>query len=303
MPAPCATRIPSSTRPMPDVLLAGATGTLGRAIAHELARRRHPARLLTRSLARAAELDRGRCEIVRAEVTRPETLRGVMEGVDTVISTVGITRQRDGLTYREVDYQANLNLLDEARRSGVRRFVYVSVLHGDRLRRLAICDAKERFVDALRASGLDDGVIRPNGFFTDLTAFVDMARRGRVVLFGDGQVRANPIHPDDLATVCVDAAAGTAREVEVGGPEVLTQIEIARLAFEAVGRPPRITHVPDVARRGVLALARTFTSSRIHGPLEFFLTVTARDMVAPRAGHRPLGAFFQAFARQGAVAA
>ena len=288
---------------MPQLLLAGATGTLGRAIARELAERQRPARLLTRSLARAADLDRGRSEIVRAEVTRPETLRGVMDGIDTVISTVGITRQRDGLTYMDVDYRANRNLLDEALRSGVRKVVFVSVLHGERLRHLKICDAKERFVDALRVSGLDYSVIRPNGFFSDLTAFLDMARRGRAYVFGDGSVRANPIHPADLAEVCVDAVHRSEREIEVGGPEVLTQTAIARLAFEALGQPPKITHVPDAVRRGALTLARTFTSSRTYGPIEFFLTVMARDMVAPQAGHRRLGDYFrQRAAASGAAA-
>ena len=53
----------------------------------------------------------------------------------------------------DVDYQANLNLLNEARESGVRKFIYVSVLNGEKLRHLKICDAKEMFVEELKKSG------------------------------------------------------------------------------------------------------------------------------------------------------
>ena len=42
--------------------------------------------------------------------------KGVCEDIDVVISTVGITRQKDGMTYMDVDFQANANLIDEAKR-------------------------------------------------------------------------------------------------------------------------------------------------------------------------------------------
>jgi len=56
--------------------------------------------------------------IITAEVTQPNTRQGICNNVDFVISTLGITRQRDKLTYQNVDYQANLNLLREAERVG-----------------------------------------------------------------------------------------------------------------------------------------------------------------------------------------
>ena len=66
-----------------------------------------------------------------------------------VISTVGIARQKDGFTYMDVDYRENANLLSEAKRSGVKKFIYVSVLNGEKLSNLKIFEAKERFVTEL----------------------------------------------------------------------------------------------------------------------------------------------------------
>ncbi len=277
---------------MKKVLLAGASGYLGGYIAQALLQKPHDLRLVTRSAQKLRALDLDCGDLVEAELTRPETLAGCCRDVDTVISTVGITRQKDGLGYDDVDYQANLNLLDEARASGVRRFIYVSVLNGERLRQLKICDAKERFVGELKQSGLDYCVIRPNGFFSDMSEFYAMAKQGRIYLFGDGEHRINPIHGADLAAICIEAIDDPKREIDAGGPDTLSYNEIAALAFETAGTPARITHLPDWMRRTLLALLRLFTPSRFYGPIEFFLTVSATDMTAPLHGSHRLRQHF-----------
>ena len=91
-------------------------------------------------------------EVFIGEVTKPETLRGIADDVDIVMSTVGITRQKDGLTYQEVDYQGNVNLLREALNSGVRKFIYVSALKAGEMPSLKIVQAKEQFVEDALAS-------------------------------------------------------------------------------------------------------------------------------------------------------
>ena len=233
---------------MKKILLAGATGYLGSHIAKRLIQNACDLRVIVRSPARLAEQGIEVEDSVLAEVTRPKTLKGCCDGIDTVISTLGITRQKDGLTYRDVDYQANLNLLNEARENGVSKFIYVSVLNGDKLRHLKICDAKERFVEQLEKSGLEYCVIRPNGFFSDMSEFFTMAQRGKLYLFGSGTQKTNPIHGEDLAAVCVDAIETEEQEIKVGGPETLTYNDIARIAFEVAGTEPKIVRVPDWVR-------------------------------------------------------
>jgi uncharacterized protein YbjT (DUF2867 family) len=231
-------------------------------------------------------------KIVKAEVTRPETLEGVCMGVETVISTIGITRQKDGLSYMDVDYQANINLLKEAKSAGVRKFIYVSVIDADKLSHLKITEAKERFVDGLKASGLEYTVIRPNGFFSDLRDVLYMAEKGRVVLFGNGESKLNPIHGADLAEVCVQAIAQKEKEISVGGPDILTQNEIAEMALCAWGKPANVIHLPGWIRLLILQTAKIFLTEQRFGPLEFFLTVMARDSIATRHGTHRLQDFF-----------
>lgn len=275
------------------VLIAGSTGYLGRHLV-ELCRSRGLAFLaLTRNRGKLENLGVDPETIRVGEVTDPVSVRGCCEGIDTVFSAIGITRQKEGLTYMDVDYRANHNLLEEAKRAGVQRFVYVSALGGERLRHLKIFAAKERFVDELKTSGLSYTILRPNGFFSDMGDFLGMARRGRVFLFGDGELRINPIHGADLASFCLESLQSNRKEIEVGGPDVLSQNAIARLALEAHGRSPRIVHLPDWIRRIVLWLARRVTSVATYGPIEFFLTTMALDNVAPATGTRHLADFFR----------
>lgn len=273
------------------VLVAGSTGYLGKHILRELENRGISFKAIARNPGKLPDLDQE--PILKAEVTDPSSLSGICEGFDVVISTVGITRQKNGLTYMDVDYQANLNLLREAQKAGVQKFIYISAINGDKLRHLKIFEAKEGFVDELKESGIDYTVLRPNGFFSDMGDFLEMAKRGRVYLFGSGQYRLNPIHGADLAEVVLDSIASKEKEITVGGPDVLTQNEIAALALDSWYNDVKITHLPDWTRKLTISLLRTFTSSKTYGPIEFFMTAMAMNNVAPRYGTHRLYNFFQ----------
>jgi uncharacterized protein YbjT (DUF2867 family) len=274
------------------ILLAGSTGYLGLYIAKELQQRSWFFRAIARSPEKLGRNEIKANEILKAELTDPASIKECCKGIDIVVSTVGITKQKDGLTYMDVDYQANMNLLKEAKRSGVKKFIYVSVLNGERLRNLKICEAKELFVDKLKQSGIDYCIIRPNGFFSDISEFFNMAKKGRIYLFGKGKLKANPIHGEDLATFCVNAIDKPDKEVEIGGPETLTQNEIASIAFDILGKKPKITHIPDWVRIVILKLARYLTGSKVYGPVEFLMTVMAMDMLAPEYGKHTLKEYF-----------
>jgi uncharacterized protein YbjT (DUF2867 family) len=212
--------------------------------------------------------------------------------MDVVFSSIGITRQKDGLTFRDVDYQGNVNLLEVALRASVKKFVYVSAFNGPRLRHLEIIDAHEAFVDVLEASGIDCVVLRPTGYFSDMGEVLEMARRGRVWLIGSGNSRVNPIHGADLAVACVDAIEGSDPEIDVGGPQTFTWNEVAALAFATLGKPEKTSHVPSWLMWSVVRLIGLF--NRHQGDLLTFLTTMATtDVVAPAIGTHTLAAHYR----------
>ena len=277
---------------MKRVLLAGITGYLGSYIAKELQERAYSVRAIARDPEILKQKNIEANEVLKADVTQPDSIKECCKNIDVVISTVGITRQKDGLTYMEVDYQANMNLLQQAKMCGVKKFIFVSVLNGEKLKHLKICEAKERFVEQLERSGLDYCIIRPNGFFSDMSEFYTMAKKRRIYLFGNGELKSNPIHGEDLAAVCVDAIEKTNQTIKVGGPETLTHQEIALSAFDVLGSKPKITYIPEWMRILVLKLLKMFTGSKVYGPIEFFMTVMAIDMLAPEYGKHTLKEHF-----------
>ncbi|WP_425100577.1 SDR family oxidoreductase [Tropicibacter sp. S64] len=279
---------------MQKVFIAGATGYLGRYLCAEYRRRGWHVTALVRNRARAGDLAAD--TLVEAEATRPDEIAGVMEGGELVVSALGITRQADGLGYRDVDYGANLILLREAERAGVQRFAYVHVLNAKAMRHVPLVAAKADFVDVLLASSLPSTVIAPSGYFSDMEAFLAMARSGRVWLFGSGAPRINPIHGADLAFAIAEATEGGRGWLDIGGPDVLTQSGIARLAFSALGREPRITCLPDALRKAALTVLPWVTPRRVHGPAQFFLTAMALDMVGETHGNRSLADHFSGLA-------
>ncbi|MDF9797927.1 uncharacterized protein YbjT (DUF2867 family) [Catalinimonas alkaloidigena] len=274
------------------VIVAGATGYLGRHILMELQKRKLAFKAITRNENKLREIALEDTQIVKAEVTRAISLKEKLTGASVLISAVGITRQKDGLTYMDVDYRANLNLLEEAKRAGIRKFIYISAIHGEQMRHLKIMAAKEKFVDALKASGLEYTIIRPNGFFSDMKDFLDMAKRGRIYLFGKGNFKLNPIHGADLAEVIIDAIDQAKQEIVVGGPDIFSQNEIAEMALSAYRKPVNIVHLPDWIRKVSIRLVRIFASQVTYGPIEFFLTMMGQDNIAPRYGLHRLKPFF-----------
>ena len=272
---------------MKCVLVAGATGYLGGYVTREFKDRGYFVRALVRSSKKIGNLWDATDEIIEGEVTKPETLEQVCDGIDVAFSSIGITRQKDGLSFRDVDYQGNMNLLEEALRADVKKFVYVSAFNGPNLRHLDIVAAHEDFVDELKKSGIEYAVLRPTGYFSDMGEILEMARKGRVWLIGSGENRVNPIHGADLAVACVDAMGGDATDIDVGGPQTMTWVEAAALAFEVLDKPARVSHVPRWMMWSVVRLVRLF--NRHQGELlAFFTTMATTDVVAPPTGTHTL---------------
>jgi farnesol dehydrogenase len=111
------------------ILLTGATGYLGSAIARELIARRQPFRVLVRDASRLGfDPVECHCEVAVGDLRDLDALEAAVRGVDAVIHTAGLVkmwaRYRDD--FEHVNVHALRNLLQAAGRAGVRRVVYTS---------------------------------------------------------------------------------------------------------------------------------------------------------------------------------
>lgn len=280
---------------MASVLVAGASGVLGREVLRAAKAAGHRVRALVRSALGADQVSADADDIVIADALDPKALAGACRQTEIVFSSLGASvasHAAERRNYRAVDVAANANLLAEARRAGVRRFVYTAVFVQPGYAATRYIQAHEEAAKAVQGSGLSCTIMRPTGFYSAMLEFLTMARRGVVPLVGGGASRSNPIHPADLAAACVANLSDGAAEVPLGGPDVLTRREIVEAAFAALGKKPRTISVPLGAMLVGATLARV-ASPRTGDLLAFAGRVSAVDCVAPAYGSRRLADYFR----------
>jgi uncharacterized protein YbjT (DUF2867 family) len=277
------------------ILIAGATGYLGKFLVQECKQRGHWVRALARDPRKLDSVKDFVDDIFVGEATKIETLRGLCDGIDIVISSLGVasSRTNENIPLEDVDYGGNSNILRLAVPAKVKKFIYVAFVKTPGFEHLEIMRIKEKFVKELRESGLQYCVMRPTAFFADMVEILKQARKGTVYLLGSGQNRSNAIHGADLAKVCVDAIESPETEIPVGGPEVFSHQEAAELAFRVLGKTPRIKKIPVWPFTFLLAVLRPFLSRRRFTLIQFLFAAFTTDAVVPKYGSHTLEQLFR----------
>ena len=225
------------------VVLAGAFGHLGEDILRSLVRSGHDvvaADMVTRELEGCTGF-----KPVKIDMTNREALKGLCDGADVVITTVGLTKTSATLTNYDIDWGANKNLVDEAKAAGVKNFAYISVLKADKAPDVPMLDAKAKLENYLKESGMQWVIFRPTGYFYDIAhVFMPMVEKGKVTLLGKKPVHANVVDTPDFADFIVEHMCDSGKTYDVGGKETYSYEELAHMFFEAAGKPAKISFAP-----------------------------------------------------------
>lgn len=283
---------------MAFALVTGATGYLGRYLVAELRRRGHTVRAVARDQVRAEQPGSWGApalaglvnEWAVGDVTDGSFVADLTSGVDTVVSALGVTTQKANPW--DIDYRANLAVLESAQQQGAHSFCYVNVLGGHRCP-AELTKAKTAFARSLAESSMPSQIINPSGYFSDMMPVFRMAQRGRVFLL-DPQRKINPIHGADLAAACVDRIeTGEQGTWDVGGPDILTWRQVAEAAFTALGAQPRVTRIPPAVLPPILGLTSVLSPRRAD-ILRFITWGMRSDTVGEPTGNHHLADFFAA---------
>jgi len=224
------------------IAITGANGFVGRHVIAELLSDVAPAdiRAIVRDPARAAgELPSAGLDVREGDVTRPESLRSVFDGIDTVVHTVAIPTERKG-SFARVNAEGARAVVREAERAGVRRLVDVSAIGASPASPYPFLRTKGEGQAAVEASVIPHVVLRPSILFgpgDDFFHRLRFALRFPIVpLPGGGTARFQPLHVEDLARAIRAALFGSMAGVfEVGGPDPVTYRELLAETMRAYG--------------------------------------------------------------------
>ena len=225
------------------VVLAGAFGHLGEDILKELIRNQHEV-IAADVVIRELEGVEGYTP-VQIDMTDAEKMKGLCDGADVVISTVGLTKASATVSAYDIDYGANKNLVDEALRAGVKHFAYVSVLKADKAKDVPMLDAKAKLEAYLKKTGMKWVIFRPTGYFYDIAkVFMPMVEKGKVTLLGRMPVHCNVVDTPDFAAFIVAHMCDDNKLYNVGGKETYSYEQLARMFFAAAGKEAKISYAP-----------------------------------------------------------
>jgi uncharacterized protein YbjT (DUF2867 family) len=235
-----------------SILVVGATGVVGGQIVRGLREGKQPIRALVRGGAahpKAEALRALAAEIVDGDITRPETLDGACQDVETVITTATSmpSGANDGL--RRVDHDGSLALIAAAERANVSNFIYVS--YSGNIREECPLSTAKRTCETQLLNGPMQAVILRPSYFMEMWLSPALGfdpLHGSARIYGSGEAKGSYISAFDVADFAVAAVTrdhSTKNTVlEMGGPDALSQLEAVAIFERALGSKIRLDFVP-----------------------------------------------------------
>jgi NADH dehydrogenase len=231
------------------ILVTGAAGFAGSRVVARMVQEGDRPRALVRDAAKAkGRLPEQGVELVEGDTTKPATLVAAVVGIDTIIHCAFITadrKQGPGVNYQQTNITGTTNLLEAARKAGVRRVIELGGLGTRSARHGSYMETRYVADQHIKQSGLAWSILGPSIQFGPGAAFfkglADLIRLAPVVpMIGNGSRRFQPIWVEDVVTSLLKMAREPARYdgqyIEVGGPTVYTYAQILDLLMASLGK-------------------------------------------------------------------
>jgi uncharacterized protein YbjT (DUF2867 family) len=227
------------------ILITGAGGTVGSAVAHELASRDIRARLAFHTASKAERARAAGADARTIDYQTPATLRTALEGIDSVfLLAAGLRGQ----------YEAETAVLEEAKRAGVKNIVKVSAWDAQ-LEGYEIARMHRRIERAIEESGLSYTFLRANGFMQNLTRFSVQSIAQGTLFHPLADAKMSYVDARDIARVAVHALTQPApggRALDLSGPEALSYADVARVLSRVLERSIQYVPVDDATARAAM---------------------------------------------------
>ncbi len=191
----------------------------------------------------------GQFGAVRADITSRDSVATAVKGADSVINLCGAFRNMQA-----VHVDGARIVAEEARLAGATSLVHISAIGADPTSDSDYGRTKGEGEDAVRAAFPGATIIRPSLAFGPEDALTNrFAAMGRmpVVPVLAPKTRFQPVYVRDLGRAIAEAALDPTRYggkiYEIGGPEVLSMLDLHRAIFAITGQSPDLVELPDIA--------------------------------------------------------
>jgi len=244
-----------------NLLVVGATGTLGRQVVRRALDEGHQVRCLARNLQKASFLKEWGADIVRGNLTKPETLGPALEGITAVIDAA-TSRPTDSLRIQQVDWDGKVSLIQAAAAAGVERFVFFSILNAENFPNVPLMKIKHCTELFLAESGLKYTILRPCGFMQGLIGqyAIPILDGQAVWITGDTSPVAY-LDTQDIAKFAVrslEVPEAENKTYPLVGTRAWGTEEIINLCERLSGKNAKISRIPIGLLRGMIGFLRFF---------------------------------------------
>ncbi len=269
------------------ILIVGATGHLGNAVVASLLNSGTHVRTLTRDAKKAETLRRMGAQVYVGDLRDPESLARACRGVDKVLAAAHSFMGAGEHSPKLVDGVGNRNLVDAAKRAGIKRFVFMSVAGARADHPIDFFRIKFETENYLRDSGLAFSILRPSPFMDSWAALIGepILKDGRTKIFGRGSNPISFVAASDVGyfgLLALRAPELVGKTLDIGGPEPLTMNEVAASFARFTGRTAQITHIAPAAMRlmaGVTGTMRPAYSRQV----QTAIMMDTQDMIVEMA--------------------
>lgn len=248
------------------VVVTGGSGLIGTAAVDELVRRGHEVRLIARHAADDVKRWPERVEAWPGNVADAESLAGACAGCDVVLHIAGIAKEQPpDVTFERVNVQGSRNLVAEAERAAIGRFVYVSSLGAER-GQSAYHRSKRAAEAAVQLFGGVWLVVRPGNVYGPgdeiVSLLLKMTRTlPAVPVIDDGDQLFQPIWHEDLGRALAEAVARQeihSQCLEIAGNDLTSMNDILERLAVVTGKSPARVPLPGMLAKAGAKVASMF---------------------------------------------
>lgn len=214
---------------MKEYLILGGTGMIGRELVQQLTSQGHAIHVVTRTEGKVKDLPNGATGIV-GDLQNPEDYDKIFSGAKNVflVNTVSPSELQEGLA-----------ALNEAKRAGAKKIVYISVHNAERGSNIPHFASKIAMEQALKDSGIPYTILRPNSFYQNDVWLKDAILQYHVYPQPMGDQGLSRVDVRDIAQAALNALTQSGYENKsyaLAGPEMLTGEQCAEIFSEELGQ-------------------------------------------------------------------